>query len=437
MVRSLEHIGLSNVVSDRATIVHSTVIGRRSYGRVADLLSAWFENEAGTESVAAPPLRLLILSLLESFPKRPKSTTWIEMSVFQGQLLLGVRAECGIEVDPSSVERSFTQYWLNSEEIQFFKKTLHPADQIEVRYQNKTGLMEWRVCRPLSGKIDLQEAGGFLVFSDSRDEFVQPNSRYRDLGDTPYKKWLEEVYETANREASSGEIRIHSDTTQTEVELAKIKLSEVVSGIEEMARQQVPDSDPASELERMKIERSALIEVLQEKEVKILRRRAEDTGANPFREKAIEMYQKLRAVQMDNEELEATLRRLRNEKETESTTFILEGETDSNSGIRHSTEDLQKRVERLQRSLESEKAKVGGLLDRALAAEREAQASAPIISDLEGKVEYQLKTSLQYKKEIDNLKLKVVQAEAEKNKVKNELLKAQSQIQTLNKRLAG
>jgi uncharacterized coiled-coil DUF342 family protein len=43
---------------------------------------------------------------------------------------------------------------------------------------------------------------------------------------------------------------------------------------------------------------------------------------------------------------------------------------------------------------------------------------------------------MQYKKEIDSMKQKMVQADAEKNKVKNELLKAQAQIQTLMKRAA-
>ncbi|NDG85486.1 MAG: hypothetical protein EBX52_10700, partial [Proteobacteria bacterium] len=218
------------------------------------------------------------------------------------------------------------------------------------------------------------------------------------------------------------------------------------------------DHRKAHEIEQLKIQRLNMIDLLHSKERDLVRRDAEyrnlkiriegggsraqaasselDATVKAFREKAVEMYQKLKAVQIENLELEAQLRMLRHENSVESPEVGGE-EFGEGTTIRPSTEDLEKKVDRLQRTLEAEKAKVKGLLDRALIAEKEAQTSAPIISDLEAKVEFQLKTSVQYKKEIDNLKLKVVQAEAEKNKVKNELLKAQAQVQTLNKRLAG
>jgi hypothetical protein len=112
-------------------------------------------------------------------------------------------------------------------------------------------------------------------------------------------------------------------------------------------------------------------------------------------------------------------------------------EGDSPDPVASLTEDLEKKIDRLRRALESEKAKTKTFLDRALAAEKEAQSSAPIISDLEAKVEHVLKTSLQYKKDIDAMKLKLIQAEQEKNKLKNELLNAQAQIKTLQKRQAA
>jgi chromosome segregation ATPase len=148
-----------------------------------------------------------------------------------------------------------------------------------------------------------------------------------------------------------------------------------------------------------------------------------------FREKAIQMYEKLKAITEQNENLKKELLLARGR---------LSGgtELESSTTIRSNTEDLEKKLDRVQKSFEAEKAKTSALLERALNAEKDSQGSAHLITDLEAKVEHTLKTSMQYKKEIDSMKQKMVQADAEKNKVKNELLKAQAQIQTLMKRAA-
>jgi septal ring factor EnvC (AmiA/AmiB activator) len=70
-------------------------------------------------------------------------------------------------------------------------------------------------------------------------------------------------------------------------------------------------------------------------------------------------------------------------------------------------------------------------------AEKEAQAAGPIIEDLESKVEHTLKTVQQHKKETEQVKQKLVQSDAEKNRIKNDLIKANAQIQTLMKRQAS
>jgi hypothetical protein len=511
-VKNLENIGLSNIAPEKTTILHSTAMGRRSYGRISDLFCAWLESEAQFETKQTASLRLLISGLLEAFPKKENASTRIELATFDGQVFVAVRAECGIVVDLTQVERSFTQFWLNSEEPQLLKKVLHAADRIEVRYQQKTGLMEWRVCRPISGEIDPHESGSFLVFTDPREDFQQPEANYRDLGDTPYKKWLEDVYRSANEDSASGAILIEGDETQAQIDLSRVKVGGEIREIDEEVTRIHPDPKPApesvarisgknmdssartgiyddllqkirshesieadlqdriealkhddekktSQIERLKVQKLGMAELLNKKQREILRREVEcktlkfklkqkrDPGANEsldggganahlFRDKAIEMFQKLKLVQTENDELSAQLRALRNERVGKTSTDP-DPSFGESANIRMSTEEIEKKLERMQRSLEAEKAKVKGLLDRTLAAEKESQASAPIMSDLEAKVEHQLKTSIQYKKEIDNLKQKVVQAEAEKNKVKNELIKAQAQIQTLTKRLAG
>jgi hypothetical protein len=149
-----------------------------------------------------------------------------------------------------------------------------------------------------------------------------------------------------------------------------------------------------------------------------------------FREKAIQMYEKLRAITEQNEILKKELLIARGRVSGGT-------ELESSTTIRSNTEDLEKKLDRVQKSFEAEKAKTSALLERALNAEKDSQGSAHLITDLEAKVEHTLKTSMQYKKEIDSMKQKMVQADAEKNKVKNELLKAQAQIQTLMKRQAG
>ena len=507
-MKNLENIGLSNIAPEKSTIVHSTAIGRRSFGRIADLFCAWLEAEAQFEPKQTSSLRLLISALLEAFPKKQNSSTRIELATFEGQVYVALRAECGIDVDVNQVERSFTQFWLNSDEPQLLKKILHAADRIEVRYQQKSGLMEWRVCRPLSGEIDPHESGSFLVFTDQREDFHQPEANYRDLGDTPYKKWLEDVYRSADEDSASGSILIEGEETQANVDLSRVKVGGEIMEIDEHVARLLPGPKPApenvarfsgkemessartgvyddllqkirshenieadlldrldalkyddqkkaSQIEQLKAQKLSMVELLNKKQREILRREAEcktlrfkvkqknslpgtesEGAAILFRDKAIEMYHKLKGVQAENEELQTILRQLRNERAEKSTPESEESFGESTT-IRMSTEEIEKKLERLQRTLDAEKAKVKGLLDRTLAAEKESQASAPIISDLEAKVEYQLKTSIQYKKEIDQLKQKLVQADAEKNKVKNELIKAQAQIQTLNKRLAG
>ena len=100
-------------------------------------------------------------------------------------------------------------------------------------------------------------------------------------------------------------------------------------------------------------------------------------------------------------------------------------------------EDLVKKIDVYQRALAEEKAKAISINERLNVAEKEAQAAGPIIEDLEARVEHTLKVAQQHKKETEQVKQKLVQSDAEKNKIKNELVKAQAQIQTLMKRQAS
>jgi hypothetical protein len=156
----------------------------------------------------------------------------------------------------------------------------------------------------------------------------------------------------------------------------------------------------------------------------------DNARADHFRVKAIEMFEMLKRSKEECKALEKTNHELRKElSSTENTTT---------TGMSQKyLEELTKKMERTQRALEAEKLKVKTLSERAMVAEKEAQASGPLIDDLESKVEHTLKVVQQHKKETEQIKLKLVQSDAEKNKVKNELMKAQAQIQTLMKRQAA
>jgi hypothetical protein len=518
VVNQNHKIGLASIVPTGTVIVHSSMIGRKGFGRVSDLLSAWLVNEFGLKTSVIASFRMLTSALLESLPRQENSSTLIEMAVFDGQIVIAARGECALEVDPTQVERSFTQFWLHSNETQIFKKVIHPADRIEVRYQEKTRIVEWRVFRKMEESGEFDASGSFSVIEDARDKIDQEEAQYVDLGDLPHKNWLEDVYRSANKPSSSGDLILLGGDSQGEDEMIRMKvrneLSEIERSVQE-GRARPPEDETSSEktvvsgepdpmeesfqrviegikneeaveeelvraLEVLKVEsqRNAInaeqfrarnarfeellsrkekqlikkdvdIANLMERHRKELERLATDQQKNPFRTKAIEMFERVRALQEENKSLEKMIHQLRRANtevvehaaRTETGAEIVKisdvpGEETETPAL-NLTEDLEKKIERLQRALEAEKAKAKAFVERAMAAEKEAQSSGPIISDLEAKVEHVLKTSLQYKKDIDAMKLKLVQAEQEKNKLKNELLNAQSQIKTLQKRQAA
>ena len=508
-------IGLASIVPTGTVIVHSSIIGRKAFGRVSDLLSAWLINEFALAPFAIARFRMLTSALLEALPRQESTSTLIEMAVFDGQIVIAARAECGLDVDPTQVERSFTQFWLHSNETQIFKKVIHPADRIEVRFQEKTRLVEWRVFRKMDDVGELDASGSFSVIEDARDRIEQEEAQYVDLGDLPHKTWLEDVYRTANHASSSGDVILQTGGSQSEEEMIRLKVrnelgeiertvqegrtsafdsevtviagsaspmeesfQRVIEGIkseqgveEELVRalevlkvesqrnainaeQFKARNEQFEELlsrkERLLLKKDADIEALIAKHQREIERLTDEQKSNPFRTKAIEMFERVRMLQEENRGLEKLIHQMRRanadavagaaratQETVQSESAQEPSEGDSPAPMTSLTEDLEKKIDRLRRALDSEKEKTKSILDRALAAEKEAQSSAPIISDLEAKVEHVLKTSLQYKKDIDAMKLKLVQAEQEKNKLKNELLNAQAQIKTLQKRQAA
>lgn len=476
-------IGLSNTVPDGTSVAYSTVIGRKTFGRVADLLCAWANREHQVAESSVAGIRVLISALLESLPEGNLSPTRIEMAILGDQALVAVRTECGIVVDAGGVERAFTQHWLNSNEMQILRRVMDPRDRIEVRFQPKTRLVEWRVVRSLAGLEIDPSVSSFVVHEDLRAGLEEPATSYRDLGDLPFDEWLDEAYRSSRGATGGGEIRIQGNALQSDADHVRIKVGQELDELEKRAVRGEDSEEPesglrmienllqqlrkkeasAEELEQMVLQLQEesrarrkdltvwkkryqqVVELLNRKEMALYTQTNElrfleksqlgSTGANPFKEKALQMFEKLKATAEQNEALKKEMQALR---ERESNPLAVgSGGFESGTTIRTNTEDLEKKLDRVQRALDAEKVKTSSLLERALNAEKEAQSSAPMISDLEAKVEHTLKTSMQYKKEIDSMKQKLVQSDAEKNKIKNELLKAQAQIQTLMKRQAS
>ncbi len=486
-------IGLSHVIPEKVPVVHSTVNSRKAFGRISDLMCAWAMEECGLTAPNAGALRILISALLESLPDGIHSPTRIEMAIHDRQVLLAVRMAWEGDVAPGGAEKEFTQHWLHSEQMRILRRTIDPRDRIEVRFHHKTRALEWRVVRNLSNEEIDPALSSFSVFEDQREDLSEPETDYKDLGDLPFQEWLEESYRDSRRDSMGGTIRVKGEVLQGDLELARIKVSreldEVERVIPDRTGEQVAEEDDVQggataglaliddllrrlkkseliegelesvveqlkgelrerrkELSSWKRRYQQAIDLLNRKEMALYAQANEmrtiqagrmdagkgDQGAlEQFREKAIQMFEKLKNVTLQNDALRKELHSLRENPSGGVREF------ESATSIRTNTEDLEKKLDRVQRSLEAEKAKASALLERALNAEKDSQGSAHLITDLETKVEHTLKTSMQYKKEIDSMKQKLVQADAEKNKVKNELLKAQAQIQTLMKRQAA
>jgi hypothetical protein len=512
-VKQTPQMGLGNTVDENTEILHSGVIGRAAFGRISDLVAAWCSRSQSLATKHVSDLRLMVQALLEfSHPKDQAQLGQFEFTVEDQHIFASVRFENQIFNETTSVERTLSQYWLNSEEASMLKKVLYPKDRVEVRFNEKLNLVEWRVCRSLVPESISHHDPSFLVMIDEMPAISSENKRYTDLGDLPYQNWLESVYKNTSTENRSGEFFVQGDSLQNESEWARVVVDRETDQVEtevrissaketstddevvfqelsyeenekinDKSRRYVEDlraqllseqSEIKDQLKEMiteakKKELRAVREtvLLQQKirmfegllhkkelvvqkkqsEIRILNQKIADQSKEDdahaqleqiqaFRDKAIQMFEQLKKVKDQNQELEKMVIDFQHREKLQNTGKEAPA---VNSVAHQQMEEMNKKYERMYRSLEAEKIKVKTLSDRVIVAEKEAQSAGPLIEDLEGKVENTLKIAQQHKKETEAMKLKLVQAEGEKNKVKNELMKAQAQIQTLMKRHAS
>jgi hypothetical protein len=213
---------------------------------------------------------------------------------------------------------------------------------------------------------------------------------------------------------------------------SRIKKIEVAADLEKALHRQKTNQldDLLRKKEYLNQRHQAEIKSLHEN-IAEAKKNPDNSRSDHFRIKALEMYEALKKAKEETKVLERThLEMKRKERET------FDGPSTMGMNQKH-IDELNKKMERNQRALEAEKLKVKSLSERVIVAEKEAQSAGPLIDDLESKVEQTLKFVQQHKKETEVVKQKLVQSDAEKNKIKNDLMKAQAQIQTLMKRQAS
>jgi chromosome segregation ATPase len=354
--------------------------------------------------------------------------------------------------------------------------------------------VEWRVIRALDPDEVQDLSVSFFVMLDGRDTVVSDHAGYQDLGDLPYESWLEDSYRGAGaKTVRSGEVKLENGESLEEVELARFTVDREISEADqifssdssESGEEDIHESDTLKRIteevgrpdgarvaeidliiEEMKAEerryrreawitkskinfleslsnqKERLTQRLQ-KRVKELQEEIEalqkneraQRENNPFKDKALQMFEALSKAKRENQILERDLADLRRRQALAPDQEGF-GDSERQAAARNLEETLKK-LDRTQRALDAEKTKSAQLSARAISAEKELAKADPIIKDLEMKIETIMKTSNQAKKEVENIKQRLVQAEGEKNRIQNELVKAQAQISTLMKRHAS
>ncbi|MBS1958062.1 MAG: hypothetical protein JST80_01190 [Bdellovibrionales bacterium] len=516
---SYQRLGVSNVMPADTRVIYSRVPGRGSVGRISDLFAHAgkfeFKMDLGPSNAAG----VLVHALLDGvFILAKGASVYIEAASGAHELLIATRFSIAELIDrdafPTGLEVWAKEIWEGSDAMNDLRQLMRPTDRIEIRFNMKLKLVEWRIARKPSLSLVKDGQPTFVVIEDDSDRIHQGSDLPKELSELPFDKWLEDVYKTGGRATSSGsgEIYFQGESLQNEEEMSRVianrekisvadtvkqemykncwedgvedldlkstidaeneqrveqKAEEIVAGIEEVKDERAKVIIQDTKRKELRAKHDLIVsqrkidkyeQMLQEKEKSIQKKANEirylnakllektgnsefTDGAQKIREKAMQMADALKKAKEDNELHEKTIFELRQKnrmlKISASVGNVANNEGSPTTVAQQQIDDLLKRVDRVTRALEAEKAKVNSLSERVATAEKEAQTASPIIEDLELKVENQVKVAQQHKKETEQVKQRLVQSDAEKNKIKNELVKAQAQIQTLMKRQAS
>ena len=459
-------IGLGNTVEQGTVVFHGGITSRDSFGRVTDLVVVWMRKEHELNQRLSGDLRVLIQGLLEfGFPKSKSTNGHLELAIEKQQVFVGLRFNNFIIEEGDDVEKKLAKYWLNSEESSLIKKLLYSQDRVEVRYLKKANLIEWRIIRAIGPEPVNPELTSFQVFSEIEESFQVEHDQYVEMGDIPYEEWVAEVYKNKHEKNKSGEFFQNGESVQNEDEWARVaferdkktiddsvKIFAAQSSVNEDGDIRVEGGSGSAgvsetailnekikqyekmlkQKEKQQQKTEMQVAALQEKINNVIKvaQSGDTKQVQLFRDKAMQMFELVKNLKSEKQQLEKIIFDFKRGIFPGGGAKVI----DETPGMAIQMEELVKKVERFSRALEAEKQKVKILSERAVSAEKEAQGASPLIGDLERKVETTLKMAQQHKKETELVKQKLVQSDAEKNKITNDLLKAQAQIQTMMKR---
>jgi len=458
-------LGIGNAVSQETVVFHGGITARDSFGRVTDLVVVWIRKEHQLNQNIASDLRVLVQGLLEfGFPQSKSTNGHLELAIENQRAYLGLRFNNFIIDEGDDVEKKLAKYWLNAEGASLIKKLLYPQDCVEVRFLKKANLIEWRIIRAMNPEAVSPDQKSFKVISDVEENFETKHQQFLEMGDIPYEEWVAEVYNNKHEKSKAGDLFKNGESVQNEDEWSRAAFDRDIKVIDDsvmvFAAQKLKNEDgeivfePSSpegqmvllkervhqhelmlkQKERLHQKSAMEMTALREKLDNVIKaQQAGDTKQiQLFRDKAMQMFEMVKVVKAEKQQLEKTIFELKRNGVSGAAKTL-----DETPGMTIQLEDMTKKVDRFSRALEAEKQKVKVLSERVIAAEKEAQGASPVIDDLERKIENSLRMVQQYKKEVETVKQKVIQSESEKNKIKNDLIKAQAQIQTLMKRQAS
>ena len=526
-------LGLGNSLQADTMVLHTTVSGRESLGRISDLVVVWGDKNRLLEEREMGSSRLLVQALMEfTHPSSRSESGYFEFAVEGDVIYASIRKANKIELGDHP-EKTISQFWMNSDEVQILRKALHPFDRVEARYHSKLNLIEWRVCR--FRKEPDQSQSTFQVFIDGTEVVSSTHQHYADLGDLPFQDWLKSVYRKAALSEDSDDLFNIAGSKKIEEEWTKIISQKEEQQFEEEIRFAADEDDDGMDDEvfvkslsneqesrindranqylknlteqlisekteiqektkellkeykqnELRASRESIVQnkrankledLLRRKERQLQRQKMEmkamqdeatrlqeeakqleavastqnfqTTEGSPapapspststaaaeqelavFKDKNAQLVEMLSQAQQEVKALQASLAENGTSSVTVATNASITPSVVSSStseaaegAVPNSLQidELTKKLDRTVRALEAEKTKVKALSERVTVAEKEAQSSAPLLSDLEAKVEHTLKVAQQHKKETEQVKQKLVAAEAEKNKNKNE-----------------
>lgn len=433
------------VADQNCEILISKATGLNSLGRMTDLISGMLVTEVPDTRLLNAWVSELFQTLQSVMLEAPLSSNILHVEFCydstQNVFWVGIRGSLERLDNPIELKRSLDRIYIAPS-----------SEQRTIWVQVKRQLCFWALSFPMEKKpVTMGSRPNTWNLGLTNQEARLSAERYRNVGDIKTDHWLEERAVFRNDKP---------DTTKP-FRLIKADGSELIDPTETQQQTNGAFAATLTETESVKTNSSTIdpTEPALGAQVAAGSANIEASAANTTGiDVEITSETKTAAKQTKNT-ADVSIDDFDSENTTENTTEhgdqLATDESASSSSARASheqptsevfteqqlketnVEKLQQTLARVVRILDLEKQKIGPLVDRALKAERTASAAKPMAKELEGKLDRAVRQISNFKREADQLKIKVRQIEGEKNKVENELRTAKAQISTLQKRQAS